>query len=329
MQAYRYETADGVIKQRKLPIPEPAANEVLITVKAAGLCHSDLHILSGGFENLQPFGVHAPLTLGHEVAGIVNKVGSQVASFKPGDRVAVAQVGYPKENANWDISVGLGVDGGLAEYCISDVSQVVHVPANVPLHLAAVATDAISTAYHAVVTEAEAGPGRNIAILGLGGLGLNGVVAASLRGANVYGFDIDEKKFEAARDSGAIACHQSLNDVDDAFFDAVVDFAGVGKTTALAINRVKVGGVVVLVGLGVNEATLPTSLLTMKSIHLRGCMGASLQEYREVLEYVASGKITPVTEQISFEDVSDGLERLAAGKISGRLWTDPSAMGPV
>ena len=329
MQAYRYETADGIIKQRKMPIPEPTADEVLITVKAAGLCHSDLHILHGGLEDLKPYGVRAPLTLGHEVAGIVNKVGSGVASFKPGDRVSVAQVGYPKEEARWDISVGLGVDGGLAEYCIANVRQVVHVPENVALHLAAVATDAVSTAYHAVVTEAEAGPGKNIAILGLGGLGLNGVVAASLRGANVYGFDIDTGKFEAACESGAITCHQSLTDVEDAFFDAIVDFAGVGKTTALAINRIKVGGVVVLVGLGVNEATLPTSLLTMKSIHLRGCMGASLQEYREVLEYIGAGKINPVTEQIAFEEVSGGLDRLATGKISGRLWTDPSALKPV
>jgi len=252
-----------------------------------------------------------------------------VASFKPGDRVAVAQVGYPKEDAAWEISVGLGVDGGLAEYCIANVRQLVHVPANVALHSAAVATDAVSTAYHAVVAEAEARPGKNIAILGLGGLGLNGIVAAALRGANVYGFDIDTGKFEAACKSGAIACHQSLDDVEDAFFDSIVDFAGVGKTTALAIKRVKVGGVVVLVGLGVNEATLPTSLLTMKSIHLRGCMGASLQEYREVLEYISAGKINPVTEQIAFEDVSGGLERLASGKISGRLWTDPSAMRQV
>ncbi|KAI4836137.1 hypothetical protein E4T44_08428, partial [Aureobasidium sp. EXF-8845] len=250
MQAYRYERAGQGIQQRNVPIPEPTADELLIIVKAAGLCHSDLHILHGGMENLKPYGVRAPLTLGHEVAGIVNKVGSAVTSFKTGDRVSVAQVGYPKEEAAWDISVGLGVDGGLAEYCIANVRQVVHVPANVPLHLAAVATDAVSTAYHAVVTEAEAGLGRNIAIMGLGGLGMNGVVAASLLGANVYGFDIDTNKFEAAVQAGAITCHQSLNDVEDGFFDSIVDFAGVGKTTALAIERVKVGGVVVLVGLG-------------------------------------------------------------------------------
>ncbi|CAD0085087.1 unnamed protein product [Aureobasidium mustum] len=325
MQAYRYEKSDGIIQKRTIPIPEPGANEVLIAVKAAGLCHSDLHILHGGLENLKPYGVHPPLTLGHEVAGIISKLGPGVTSFKPGDRVSVAQVGYPKEEAAWETSVGLGVDGGLAEYVIARVRQVVHVPANVPLHLAAVATDAVSTAYHAVVAEAEAGPGRNIAIIGLGGLGLNGIVAASLKGANVYGFDIDTNKFEAARKCGAIACHQSLTDVDDDFFDSIIDFAGVGKTTASAIERIRVGGAVVLVGLGVNEATLPTSLLTMKSVHLRGCMGASLQEYREVLRHIEAGEIDPVTEEIGFDGVADGLAKLAAGKISGRLWTNPSA----
>ncbi|KAI4726129.1 hypothetical protein E4T49_06054 [Aureobasidium sp. EXF-10728] len=312
MQAYRYEKASGTIQRRTMSIPEPSADQVLITVQAAGLCHSDLHILHGGLEGLGAFSVRPPLTLGHEVAGIISKLG-------PG-------IGYPVEETSWDTAVGLGCDGGLAEYVIAHVRHLVHVPAKVPLHIAAVATDAVSTAYHAVVTEAEAGPGKNIAIVGLGGLGLNGVVSASLQGANVYGFDIDTKRFEAAKACGAIACHQSLDDVEDGFFDAVVDFAGVGKTTALAIKRVKVCGVVVLIGLGVNEATLPTSLLTMKSIHLKGSMGASLEEYKRILAHIEAGEIVPVTEEISFDEVSDGLDRLAAGNVSGRLWTNPSAI---
>ncbi|KAG9858098.1 GroES-like protein, partial [Aureobasidium melanogenum] len=326
MQAYRFEKGEGAIQRRTLPIPQPTADQVLITVKAAGLCHSDLHILHGGLEDSGPFAVHPPLTLGHEVAGVISSVGPGVTSFKLGDRVSVAQIGYPVEETSWDTAVGLGCDGGLAEYVIAHVRHVVRVPDNVPLHLAAVATDAVSTAYHAVVTEAEAGPGKNIAIVGLGGLGLNGVVSASLQGANVYGFDIDTKRFEAAKKSGAIACYQSLDEMSDGFFDAIVDFAGVGKTTALAIKRVKVCGVVVLIGLGVNEATLPTSLLTMKSIHLKGSMGASLQEYQRILEHIETGEIVPVTEEIPFDDVSGGLDRLAAGNVSGRLWTDPSAI---
>ncbi|KAH0041126.1 GroES-like protein, partial [Aureobasidium melanogenum] len=326
MQTYRFEKGEGAIQRRTLPIPQPAADQVLITVKAAGLCHSDLHILHGGLADSGPFAVHPPLTLGHEVAGTISSVGPGVTSFQPGDRVSVAQIGYPIEETSWDSAVGLGCDGGLAEYVIAHTRHVVRVPENVPLHLAAVATDAVSTAYHAVVTEAEAGPGKNIAIVGLGGLGLNGVVSASLQGAKVYGFDIDTKRFEAAKKSGAIACYQSLDEMEDGFFDAIVDFAGVGKTTALAIKRVKVGGVVVLIGLGVNEATLPTSLLTMKSIHLRGSMGASLQEYQRILEHIEAGEIVPVTEEIPFDDVSDGLDRLAAGNVSGRLWTDPSAI---
>ncbi|KAI4715231.1 hypothetical protein E4T48_08593 [Aureobasidium sp. EXF-10727] len=326
MQAYRYEKASGAIQRRTMSIPEPSADQVLITVQAAGLCHSDLHILHGGLEGLGAFSVRPPLTLGHEVAGIISRLGPGVTTFQIGDRVSVAQIGYPVKETSWDTAVGLGCDGGLAEYVIAHVRHLVHVPAKVPLHIAAVATDAVSTAYHAVVTEAEAGPGKNIAIVGLGGLGLNGVVSASLQGANVYGFDIDTKRFEAAKECGAIACHQSLDDVEDGFFDAVVDFAGVGKTTALAIKRVKVCGVVVLIGLGVNEATLPTSLLTMKSIHLKGSMGASLEEYKRILAHIEAGEIVPVTEEISFNEVSGGLDRLAAGNVSGRLWTNPSAI---
>ncbi|KAG9659932.1 GroES-like protein, partial [Aureobasidium melanogenum] len=206
------------------------------------------------------------------------------------------------------------------------IRHAVRVPKDVPLHLSAVATDAVSTAYHAVVTEAEAGPGKNIAIVGLGGLGLNGVVSASLQSANVCVSDIDTKRFEAAQKSGAVACYQILAEVEDGFFDAIVDFAGDCKPTVLATKRVKVCGVVALIGLGVDEATLPTLLLTMGSIHLRRFMGASLLEYQKILEHIEAGEIVPVTEEIPFDDVSGGLHRLAAGNVSGRLWTDPSAI---
>ncbi|KAI5265923.1 hypothetical protein E4T47_08433 [Aureobasidium subglaciale] len=316
MQACRYEDPDGQFKLRSKLIPEPRAGEVLIVVEAAGLCHSDLHILKGHVEHLDPYSVKAPLTLGHEVTGNVTKLGPGVSAFKKGDRVAVAQVGYPIEEASWDTSVGLGADGGLAEYVIANTRCVVKVPENVPLHLAAVATDAVSTAYHAVVQEAKAGPG---------GLGLNGVTIAALKGATVYGFDIETKKFESAQVCGAFTCYKDMGGVEDVTFHAIADFAGVGAITVMAINHVKVGGVVVLVGLGVNEATLPTATLTMESAHFKGCMGASLKEYQEVLEYISLGIIVPAAEEITFRDVNAGLDRLEQGNVSGRLCTNPSA----
>jgi propanol-preferring alcohol dehydrogenase len=149
-------------------------------------------------DTLKPYAVHAPLTPGHEVARTIAGLGPGITNFKSGEKVAVAQIEYPFAEADWATSVGLGADGWIAEYIVANAHHVVKIPENVPLHTVAVATDTVSTAYHAVATEANAGPGMNIAILGLGGLGLNGVAVAAVKGAVVYGFDIDMKKFEDA-----------------------------------------------------------------------------------------------------------------------------------
>lgn len=323
MKAYRWQKADSFVVE-DVPVPDPGPNEVLVQVKAAGLCHSDIHIIKGHLSS-GAFPVIAPLTLGHEVAGTIVKLGSGVSNLQVGDDVAIAQVGYPKEETAWDTSVGLGSDGGYAEFVKATTNYVVKIPAGVPLHHAAVATDSIATAYHAVMAEAKAGPGVTVGIVGLGGLGLNGVIAAEIAGAKVYGFDLDTGKFENALSCGATACYKNLTDAKDVEFDAIVDFAGVGVTTAMAIEAVRVGGTVVLVGLGVDKATLPTAQLTMKSVYLKGCMGASLKEYEEILDLIAAGRIKPVTTEVPFSGVKEGLDQLEGGKVSGRLWTNPSA----
>lgn len=312
---------DRTLEAKELAIPEPGDEQVLIQVQAAGLCHSDCHILHGALDHLIR---KRPLTLGHEVAGVIVKTGPGVTDHKIGDKIAAALVTYPVSTSDWNKTIGLGYDGGFAEFAVVDLINICPIPDGVTFPQAAVATDSIATAYHAVVVEGQVGPSTTVAIIGLGGLGLNGVAIAALQGAKVIGIDVDAEKFPEALHCGALACYGSLDTTPQLDFDVVIDFAGVGTTTANAIRAVKIGGTVVQVGLGVNQALLPMYELVTKCVTLRGSMGSSLDELREVLKLVASGHISPVLEEIPFSGVPLGLQRLESQQVKGRLFTNPS-----
>ncbi|MFB7504880.1 zinc-binding dehydrogenase [Streptomyces broussonetiae] len=317
MQAFRYVAKGEPLRLTVVPDPVPDPGWVVVHVEAAGLCHSDVHVLDGTIEPTR----RPPFTLGHEVAGTVLALGAGVEEYAVGDRVAVAIVAHPQVQAHY--APGIGVDGGYAERLVAHASTLVPVPDGVSTVHAAVATDSVVTAYHAVRTEAGARPGDVIAVVGLGGLGLNGVRTAVLAGATVYGVDINPDTFEAARAAGASDCFTDLAAVADLRPDAVVDFAGVGSTTSGAVDAVRRRGRVVLVGLGTNTTRLSTGSLVRKSVELRGSYGASKGELRQVLDFIARGRIEPVVEEIPFAALNEGLDRIRRGAVRGRLVTRP------
>ncbi|KAL1625917.1 hypothetical protein SLS56_007156 [Neofusicoccum ribis] len=320
MKAFRFEDSPTGIRLQNVPIPDPSAGQVLIAVEAAGICHSDVYIIKGhGKSWAQP----RPITLGHEVAGTIAKLGPGPSPFRIGDRVAIALISHPVGAGSWEETVGLGYDGGYAEYALAFQKHLVRIPDGVSFAQAAVATDSIATAYHAVVTEAKVTASSTIAIIGLGGLGLNGVTFAALQGAKVYGIDVNEDKFEDAKYFGAIDCAKTLDKFSDIVFDAIVDFAGVGSTTASAISAVKEGGCVVLVGLGAASIHLDPTQLVTRMVTLQGSLGASLDELRTVLDLIASGSITPKLQEIPFEQLPHGLQLLEKNEAQGRLFLSP------
>ncbi|CZR68651.1 related to Zn-dependent alcohol dehydrogenases [Phialocephala subalpina] len=321
MKAYQWEDAATGLQLRDVPIPTPQAGEVLLRVEAAGLCHTDCHIIGG---HVDDWVRKRPITLGHEVAGIINKVGSEVTRFAVGDRVAVSLPGHSTEEPDWDNAVGMGFDGGYAEYMTVATRYVVPIPDNVSFEQAAVAGDSILTAYHAVVHEAEVDSSKTVAVIGLGGVGLNGVRVAALQGGTVYGIDIDERKFDGALKQGAKACFSSFDQVPHVKFDAILDFAGVGTTTAAAVRAVKAGGRVILVGMGVPTMELSILAIVTRRIQIRGSLGASIPEFSQVLELISKGQIDPVLEEIPFTDVVEGLKRVERSEVNGRLFTRPN-----
>ncbi|KAF6817373.1 hypothetical protein CMUS01_12108 [Colletotrichum musicola] len=326
MKAFQFLSPDEGLLLRDLPVPTPGPGEALIRVKAAGLCHSDTHVLHGGGAAWM---CALPVTLGHEVAGEIVELGDDISSsflstpFNVGDRVAVACVGHPIQQRNFHEALGVGRDGGYAEYALAPLSNLVRIPDGVGFAEAAVATDSIATAYHAVVAEGRVSASYTVAVIGLGGLGLNGVAIAALRGARVFGVDVNASKFEAALGAGAIDCATSLSAFSKETFDVVLDFAGAQATVEAAVSTVRPGGCVVLVGLASEKICIPTTALVTQNVSLRGSTSASVQEFREVLALLASGSLKPQIEQVAFEDIPRSLEMLGKGEVNGRLYTIP------
>ncbi|TDZ15309.1 alcohol dehydrogenase [Colletotrichum orbiculare MAFF 240422] len=321
MRVFRFHGPDQGLTLETLPIPSPTANHALIRVKAAGLCHSDTHVLHGGGAAWM---CALPVTLGHEIAGEITSLGQTTATtFKVGDRVAVACVGHPIQERNFQEALGVGCDGGYAEYTVAPLKNLVKIPDEVGYAEAAVATDSIATAYHAVVTEGQIEASMTVAVIGLGGLGLSGVAVAALRGARIFGVDLNHTKFDQAKALGAVDCASSIKAFEKETFDVVLDFAGAQKTVEDALHTVRPGGCVVLVGLAAQSVSITTTSLVTKNVSLRGSTSASIQEFRDVLGLLAAKALKPVLEEIPFEDVPKGLDRLGEGDVAGRLYTTP------
>lgn len=322
MKAFEFAGVQSGLQLKEVPRPTAEENQVIIQVKAAGLCHSDCFILN---DETCSFITHTPITLGHEVAGTVVEVGPNVSNVKIGDRVVVGLPSHPVADQDWSKAPGLGYNGGYAEFAMVWADQATPIPPQVSFAQAAVATDSISTAYHAVVTEGGVTKGSTVGIMGLGGLGMVGLQIAALYGAQVYGVDIVEDKLSTARRLGACQCAKSLDEFSGVEFDTIVDFAGAGQhTTAPALKAVRKGGKVVVVGLASKTVSVDTHDLITRNVSLQGSIGAGLDELDSVLRLIAEGRITPQLEEIPFASIPQGLDKLDRGEVSGRLFADPS-----
>ncbi|KAI7769547.1 hypothetical protein LZL87_003037 [Fusarium oxysporum] len=326
MKAFSYENPTDGLQLKDLPVPEPDDDSVLIEVKAAGICHSDCHIVSGHGDD---YIAKKPIVLGHEVAGMIKTLGRNVSGFQIGDAVTLALLMHPVSERVSGAYVGLSFDGGYGQYVVAPQKILVKIPEGISFAQAAVATDALATSYHAVVGEGSARPGLTIGVVGLGGLGMHGLQFACLKGSTVYGFDVNEAKFDQAKSHGTKDCFTSLDDATNAdiAFDVIVDFVGHSTTTSTAIKAVKPGGKVVTVGLASSDVTIPSNTgsgYILKGLTIVGSIGASMQDLKDVLTLLAEGAIKPELTEVSFEEIPETIKRLAEGTVTGRVWTDPS-----
>lgn len=332
MKAFRlHKTKEGIsneLKEEKVPIPSLGPNDVLVNVKASGLCGSDIHMIDGNTEL-----PNYPTTLGHEMAGLIDKVGKKVEKWEKNDRVCAnfslpCHDCYYCNNGNHTICpnktrFGYDRDGAYAEYLKVDAHQLIKVPDNVPLPQAAVATDAVATPFHALNKRCNVKLGDSIAIFGLGGLGTHAVKIAKLKGAGrVIAVDIHDETCERAKRFGAdITINskkedpvQKIGKITDDGVDISIEIVGIQETHKQSIKVLRPGGRAIMIGLGPEPIQVPnTGVFVRKQYELVGSYAFGNEEISRILELASNGILDlrkSITKKISLEEVNQGLEDL-------------------
>jgi alcohol dehydrogenase, propanol-preferring len=313
-------------------IPDPIAGpgEILIRVKACGVCHTDLHLAAGEWPLRK-----LPLVLGHEAVGVVEAIGEGVANFKPGDRAGIPWIYRTCGECEFCTSdrealcptitvTGFMVDGGYAECLKAPASHAVRVPEGLSFVDAAPVYCAGLTPYRALKSSG-ARVGDTVAIWGVGGLGHYAVQIAKAMGTRVVAVDIAPEKLELARRLGADGVVDAARSKPGEAIRAqggahvVVNLAPNAETAAQGFEALRRGGTLMLVGLPPGNFTLPILGSVAKGIRVLTSAVGSRQDLREVLALAAAGKIKTATETCRLGEINSVFERMRQGKILGRV----------
>lgn len=305
MKAWQLIEANEPLTLNEVEAPTAGPGEVVIDVKAAGLCHSDVSYLDG---TLTHYVGYKPITLGHEIAGTIASIGEGVTGFSPGQRVVAA--GHQD-------GPGTRYHGGFAPQVMVPAELLVPLPEAVSWEQAAPATDAGMTSMHALnkggVTE-----GTKLGIIGAGGLGSLAVQFAVGMGAKVYVAEINEDIHETIRSYGDVQVASSITSFADQDLEVIVDYAGFGTTTAEAIDTIGDGGTIVQIGLGREHATISAQAVVLKQLTYLGSLGGTPQDVADVLKLIETGAAQSNVTTITFDEIGDAMDRLARGELTGR-----------
>ena len=319
-----------------VPVPQPGPGEVLVKVKACGVCHTDLHAASGDW----PVKPVPPFIPGHEAAGIVAALGPGVKNLKVGDAVGVAWLhdacmSCEYCETGWETlcehqhNTGYSVNGGFAEYVIASAAFAAKLPATVDFAAIAPILCAGVTTYKGL-KETEARPGEWVVISGVGGLGHVAVQYAKAMGLKVAAVDIAEDKLALARETGAdLAVNALATDAVDKVLTATGGGAhGVFVTAvstaafAQALKMVRRKGTVSLVGLPPGEFPTPIFDVVLKRITVRGSIVGTRRDLQEAIAFAADGKVKAEVTKVPLAEINGVFDRMKAGKIDGRMVLD-------
>jgi len=326
----------------QVPVPKPAPDGLLVRLLAMGVCHSDCSLLALD----GPIAPHmkSEFILGHEGAGEIVQLGSEVTNFQIGDKVSIYIVPgcnecaecrrdmhtlCKKENSG---NYGLGLDGFFAEYVACQARAAVKVPSGVDITAACLAPDAVLTSYQAVKYTAAVKPDQTIVIYGLGGVGLNGLQTALHLGAKrilvvdkrqnsideAIALGIPKEDTFCTSDPAAKPIHEILAE-KGILVDTAIDFVGHSDTISSAQQTVRPLGLIVLVGLLAHQAPVMPFVMAMNMLTMKGHYNGSVTSLKECLDLMAEGKIEPKIETGSIEDLPKVLKDLDKGKVKNRM----------
>ncbi|MEV1047812.1 NAD(P)-dependent alcohol dehydrogenase [Streptomyces sp. NPDC049916] len=339
MKAVQYRAVGAAPEVVTVPDPEPGPGQVLLKVTAAGVCHSDIAVMSMPAEQIR---FPLPLTLGHEGVGTVAALGDGVDGFSTGDPVAVygpwgcgTCVNCAEGRENYCLRAGelgilppgLGAPGAMAEYMVvDDPRHLVPIDGLDPVTTVPL-TDAGLTPYHAIArSRSKLVPGSTAVVIGTGGLGHVAIqLLRAMTAARVIALDVTEEKLALARTVGA---HETVLSDENAAArvreltagrgaHVVLDFVGAPPTvrTAGAVSRVD--GDVTIVGIG--GGALPVGFGALPyGTNVSAPYWGSRRELAEVLDLARAGAVDVHVETYGIDEAPAAYERLHAGRVNGR-----------
>jgi D-arabinose 1-dehydrogenase-like Zn-dependent alcohol dehydrogenase len=330
----------GPLILEDVPVPQPAADEVLIRVKACAVDQFDLTIRDGKFPTAK-----IPIILGHEIAGVVETIGSHTDSVQPGDRVTstlyltcgrcrYCLTGRETICADFKGYVGIHTPGAYAEYTTIPAVNLVKLPETISFPEGSVIANAIGTPYHALTKRAKVQPGERVIITGAGGgVGAHAIQLVKMMGAFVMAVDIGKEKLALARELGA-----------DVLFDASVgDFSGTArewtngegaevvlelvgtKTFESSLKSLSRGGRMIIVGshTGTSLSASPQAMIA-NEWEILGSRNVTKRELAEVVALVAAERVKPIVTGIyPLEEAESLHQRLRKQEIIGRVVLEP------
>ncbi|HEY0581277.1 MAG TPA: zinc-binding dehydrogenase [Chloroflexota bacterium] len=331
------------VELREFPIPKPGPGQVLLRMRASGLCGSDLRAIyyehtGAGAERYQG------CIAGHEPAGEVEAVGAGVRGLRPGDRVVVYHiVGCGRCwdcHGGWMINCssperaayGWQRDGGHADFLLAEAQTLLPLPDELSYVDGALVACGFGTAHQAVLRAAVTGADR-VLVVGLGPVGLGATMLAAARGAEVIGIDLKTERLELARQAGASHCF-SAGDALARIMDLArgqgvevsIDCSGSAAGRLLCLEAAREWGRVVYVGEGGAVTFEPSPLLLHKQLTLHGSWVTGLREMQDLLELLVRKRLHPettVTHRFPLAEAQEAYRLFATGSTGKVVLTLP------
>jgi len=329
MRAARLHEPGSELSIDRIQVPRIRGGEVLVDVQVSGLCHSDINYRDG----VAPVG-KIPITLGHEIAGIVAETGGRVKRVKKGDRVFVHYISScghcvycrnGRENyCPRYLMIGKDIDGGFAEYARVPATSILKLPEEIPFEQGAIMGCAVPTAYHAL-KRSGVKPKETVLVLGVGGLGMHAVQLAhtTFRAGRTIAVDRFTWKLNKAKRFGAsdtinAATRDVLSTVEKItnkkLADVVLDFVGSQRTIQFGLNCVGKGGRLVLVGISAKLFQMsPYMTIIGKEMQIIGVNDHLRTDLIHLVRLVRSGRLDlshSITHRIPLEDINTGFQIL-------------------
>ncbi len=331
----------GKLELVEVDVPKVKNFDVLVKVQAAGVCHSDVHFRTGyiGDLSLKDQGIMFPVTLGHEIAGVVEEVGGEVQGFSKGEAVVV----YPwigdgvcyycklgEENMCFNPrQLGVHVDGGFAEYVkVPHYKYLFKLRKLSPVEAAPLACSGVTT--YRAVKKAELNPLKFLVVVGAGGgLGTMAVqIAKGTSGAAIIGVDVKEEALQTAKRAG---CDHVVDGKSSSLIqeikgltegrgaDAVIDFNNSEGTLSVYPFTLGKHGKYIMVGLHGGQLKYPSPLIVFNEIQFVGSWLGSQADFFNVMNLAEKGKVKPlITKTMRLEEANEALDNLEYGRVTGR-----------